>query len=91
MKTLRMRTALCLGVLLSLTAAAQVRPAGEAEYAYYRKGKKVALLPQPDQMFVTYANRVSRARGIAHAAQLQNQSAVEPTGVFDPWGPSATG
>ncbi len=77
---------LCLyALLLSLGAVAQVKPTQPEEYAYYRNGKKIVLTPRPDELFVTYAGKVSLAGGTTHAAGLTNQLAkVEPGDVFEP-------
>ncbi|MDQ3290943.1 MAG: S8 family serine peptidase, partial [Bacteroidota bacterium] len=75
---------LCL-VGLYLTTTAQIKPSGPEDYYYYRKGKKVLLNPQTDEVFVTFASKVNLVKGKTFATQLQNQiSTVEQQDVFAP-------
>ncbi len=74
-------------IFLGIILCALYLPAfGQAEeYAYYRNGKKVILAPQPDEVFVTFASKVSLSKGITYASGLQNQMAEpEEKDVFAP-------
>jgi hypothetical protein len=84
MKTIQFTIYLCL-ILLGFTAAAQNPQLASEEYAYYRNGKKVTLAPKPDEVFVTFASKVSLSKGKTVANRLQNQMAkLEEKDVFAP-------
>ncbi|PSR53061.1 hypothetical protein AHMF7605_05735 [Adhaeribacter arboris] len=72
-------------LLLCFTAVAQPKLTDPVEYAYYRKGKKVLLTPQTNEVFVSFASKVNLAKGKTFANQLQNQvTKVQQEDVFAP-------